>query len=282
MGGESFAAYVATLLREEGYRVDPILDDYGAALILERDNTRMIVQTRRQSEYVGVVAIQQVVAAKAMYDCSEAMVVTNTMYAQSALHLAQCNQVVLWDRPILLKAIADRQARRRAAKVRALAFYRLSGLSAFVLAGVLLSAALAGYWRQGFSAFKLSAQTIENGVLHQPEQPGLSGAFAALEPAERKTAVAGVMVEEEASAAEEEAILPQAGCGSAVVQGVPALAIRESPSLHSVAVGEVAQGRSIALSCESVVVADGLTWQQVNYGSGFGWMSRKYLLVGQP
>ena len=268
MGSETFAAYVAKLLAGQGYqvRLTPDGHDYGADLILERENTRIVVQTKRQSEYVGVAAIQQVVAAKAMYGCAEAMVVTNTMYAQSALHLAQSNQVVLWDRPIVLKEIADRQARRRAANVRALALHRLSSLSAVVIAGVLLSGGLAGYWRQGFSAFKPTPQPSAND-LFQPAEPGLSGMLAAVEPADRNIAVEGINSED--------------SCGNAVVQDVAALAIREAPSLQSVAVGEVPQGRSIALICEAVV-ADGLAWQMVDYGLGRGWMSRKYLLVEQP
>lgn len=270
MEGAGFESYLARLFADLGYRVQPTQKShaYGADLILERENTRIVVQVRRQSEYVGVAAIQQVVAAKAMYGCAEAMVVTNTMYALAALHLAQVNGVVLWDRPILLSEIAARQDRRRAERLQACVLHRLRSLSAVMIAGVLLSCGLVGFWRQGFSGVKLSPQPIANDLLPPPDEPSLRAVFAAIEPT--------------ASLISTDAIVPEDACGSAVVGVVAALAIREAPSLQSVAVGEIPQGRSIKLVCEPTISADGIDWQLVDYGVGQGWMSRKYLLAEQP
>lgn len=270
MGWKTFEVYVAKLFEDLGYRVQLTPDgpDYGADVILERENVRTAVQAKQYTNSVSVKAIQQVVAAKAVYGCSKAMVVTTSMYTKPAQYLAQKNEVELWDRPILLREMAKRQGRRHSARLQAQAVHRISSISAVLITVVLLSGGFAGYWRQGFSAFKLSPQPITNGPLNQPDEPGLSGVVAAVEPTDRNSAVEGSMSED--------------SCGSAVVQGVAAVAIREAPSLQSVAVGEVPQGRSIKLICESVVGADGLTWQLVDYGPGRGWMSRKYLLVEQP
>lgn len=269
---KAFEVYVAQLFADLGYRAQLTPDgpDYGADVILERDNTRTAVQAKRYNHSAGVEAIQQVVAAKAVYDCSEAKVVTTSLYTRQALFLAEKNKVEVWDRSILLSKIAARQARRRAARLQAQALHGISSISALLITGVLLSCGLAGFWRQGLSGWQipLAFQPIANSVLSLPVEPEADAASLVLEP------TAG-MISAEAIATEEV-------CGSAVVGIVAALAIREAPSLQSVAVGEVPQGRRIKLVCEPTVSADGISWQLVDYGVGQGWMSRKYLLIEQP
>ncbi|HEY0737459.1 MAG TPA: restriction endonuclease [Herpetosiphonaceae bacterium] len=280
MGSETFTAYIARLFADLRYRVQIVEDghDYGADLILEREGTRIVVHARRQSEYVGMVAVQQVVAAQAMYACSAAMVVTNNLYTHSALYLAEANGVMLWDRQILLSEIAQWQARRRYNKVRTRALYRRKSHSAGLLAGALLSIGLVGFWPQGLSALKPqpSPQPLINSQLPQPAEPGLSGFVPPLE----STAII-VPEASPASGASAEERTAEAVCGTAIVQGVAALAIREGPSRQYQVVGEVPQGRRIKLVCEPTVSADGIIWQRVHYG-GRGWMSRKYLLAEQP
>lgn len=271
MSGEEFEAYLADLFLGSGYQVflTQKSHDYGADLILEREKRRIVVQAKRQRDHVGVIAVQQVVAAKAMYACTEAMVVTNTMYTQPAWNLAQVNQVELWDRQALLRAIETRQAQQRADRLQALALHRMSSISAVLIASFLLSCGLVGFWRQGFSALKLqiSTQPVANNILSQPGESGPAAAAAVLEATASSTSAEGVLSEDL--------------CGSAVVQVVAALAIRQEPSLASDAVGEVPQGRKIKLVCAPTVTANGITWQMVDYGIGRGWMSRKYLLVEQ-
>ncbi|HEY0602107.1 MAG TPA: restriction endonuclease [Herpetosiphonaceae bacterium] len=280
MGSETFTAYIARLFADLSYGVQIVQDghDYGADLILEREGTRIIVHARRQSEYVGVVAVQQVVAAKAMYSCSVAMVVTNNLYTHSALHLAEVNGVMLWDRQILLSEIAQWRARRRYDKVRTRALYRRRSRSTGLLAGALLSVGLVGFWPQGFSWLKpqQSPQPVIESQLPQPAAPGLRGFAPALE----STATVVPEASPSSGASPTEKALEDV-CGTAIVQGVAALAIREGPSRQYAVVGEVPQGRSIKLVCEPTVSADGVTWQLVDYGAGQGWMSRKYLLSEQ-
>ena len=55
-------------------------------------------------------AVQEAVAAKGQYDCTEAMVVTNSFYTTAAAHLARKNHVVLWNR----NDLATRLLRTRA------------------------------------------------------------------------------------------------------------------------------------------------------------------------
>lgn len=272
LDGKAFEVYVAQLLADLGYRAQLTQDgpDFGADVILEQENTRTAVQAKRYESSVGVEAIQQVVAAKAVYGCSEAMVVTNNLYTRAALFLAQKNEVELWDRPILLRKIEQRQARRHLARLQAQALHGISSISALLITGALLSCGVAGFWRQGLSGWQipLASQPIANSTLRLAVDHEPDAASEVLEPT--------------ASIISTEAVAAEEACGSAVVGVVAALAIREAPSLQSVAVGEVPQGRRIKLVCESAVSADGISWQRVDYGSGQGWMSRKYLLIEQP
>lgn len=49
--------------------------------------------------------MQEAVAAKGKYGCTEAMVVTNSFYTKAAIELAKANKVELWNRDHLVKAL---------------------------------------------------------------------------------------------------------------------------------------------------------------------------------
>jgi restriction system protein len=100
MSGRVFEEYPVTLFRREGYRVEltKFRGDYGGDLVIAMDGVRTVVQAKRWKRNVGVKAVQEVVAAKAMYDATAAMVVANSRYTEQAKLLARKNGVVLWDR----------------------------------------------------------------------------------------------------------------------------------------------------------------------------------------
>jgi restriction system protein len=104
MDGRAFEEYLATLFRRLGYpaRVTPYRGDYGADLIVERDGSRIAVQAKCWGRRVGIKAVQEAQAAKALYGCSEAMVVTNRAFTDQARRLAEANGVELWDRDVLV------------------------------------------------------------------------------------------------------------------------------------------------------------------------------------
>ena len=64
-----------------------------------------MIQAKRYKQKVGIKAIQEAVAAKGKYGCSEAMAVTNSFYTKAAIELAKANRVKLWDRDDLVKAL---------------------------------------------------------------------------------------------------------------------------------------------------------------------------------
>jgi len=107
MSGTEFEQRLAILFRRRGYRVAAIgqSGDFGGDLIVSKDGVRTVVQAKRWQGRVGVTAVQEVVAAKSMYGCTQAMVVTNSFFTRPAHTLATANGVELWDRPQLIRML---------------------------------------------------------------------------------------------------------------------------------------------------------------------------------
>ena len=107
MTGTQFEHFLGLVFRQYGYHIEHTgkAGDYGADLVIKKDQTRTIIQAKRYSKNVGVKAIQEAVAAKKMYNCQGAIVITNSHYTKQAQILAKANEVVLWDRERLLKVM---------------------------------------------------------------------------------------------------------------------------------------------------------------------------------
>jgi len=103
MNGIDFEHFLCDLFSKSGYKseVTKGSGDQGADLIIEKFGERTVVQAKCYSGAVSNSAIQEAVAAKAHYNCSYAMVVTNSCFTKSAMQLANSNNVELWDREIL-------------------------------------------------------------------------------------------------------------------------------------------------------------------------------------
>ena len=107
MDGITFEKYLEALFEKLGYRVErtQYVGDYGADLITTKNGVKTVIQAKRYKQKVGIKAIQEAVAAKGKYGCSEAMAVTNSFYTKAAIELAKANRVKLWDRNDLVKAL---------------------------------------------------------------------------------------------------------------------------------------------------------------------------------
>ena len=109
MDGKTFEKYLEVLFKKLGYRVERTryVGDYGADLVVWKDGIKTVIQAKRHKKNVGIKAIQEAVAAKGYYSCEKAMVVTNSAYTRQAIELARANDVQLWDRKDLLKALSS-------------------------------------------------------------------------------------------------------------------------------------------------------------------------------
>lgn len=112
MTGTMFERCLADVFAQHGYRVEHTgrLGDYGADLVVMRDDQRAVVQAKRWIRQVGVRAVQEAVAAKGIYRCTHAIVVTNSTFTFQARRLAQANGVELWDRTHLIRMLQTRPA----------------------------------------------------------------------------------------------------------------------------------------------------------------------------
>lgn len=121
MTGWEFERWLQSIFRQRGFSVmrTPYRGDFGADFVLTWNGMRIAVQAKRSRRPVGVSAIQEVVAAKAYYDCERAMVVTNGYFSDQALILARSNEVMLRDRDELARRLSELEV--TAAEVAALA-----------------------------------------------------------------------------------------------------------------------------------------------------------------
>lgn len=99
LNGYEFEDLIANYFRISGYEViqTPKSGDQGADLIISDGSMKTVVQVKKYSGGVSNSAVQQVVAAKSLYEADEAMVITNSFYTPSAVELAYVNDVELID-----------------------------------------------------------------------------------------------------------------------------------------------------------------------------------------
>ncbi|WP_454871025.1 restriction endonuclease [Priestia megaterium] len=109
MNGIQFENYLGVLFKSLGYKaqVTRTSYDYGADLIIVKDNKKIVVQAKRYSKKVGISSVQQIVGAKNYYKADEVWVITNNYFTQPAINLAYANNVILIDRDSLIQLSAQ-------------------------------------------------------------------------------------------------------------------------------------------------------------------------------
>ncbi len=98
MDGVAFESLISVALREYGYDVD-LTERYdrGADIVATRDGRRTSIQVKRASQSVTEAAVDQAVRGRSAYECTHAMVITNSLYTPAARRHAEELGVVLWD-----------------------------------------------------------------------------------------------------------------------------------------------------------------------------------------
>jgi HJR/Mrr/RecB family endonuclease len=119
--GITFERYLETLFRRLGYSVQRTraTGDFGADLIVTRAGFKTVIQAKRYHKRIGLRAVQEALAARGMYRCGSAIVVTNSRYTEQVIRLAKANAVELWDRDRLVSVILSTQHDQRNAARRA-------------------------------------------------------------------------------------------------------------------------------------------------------------------
>ncbi|MCD1258001.1 restriction endonuclease [Paenibacillus athensensis] len=109
MDGFQFEQYLGQLFKARGYKVQvtQASGDFGADLVIEKEGRKVAIQAKRYSGNVGLKAVQEVAAAKAHYQASEAWVITNSAYTEQAKQLASSNEIKLFSRNDLVEMIVQ-------------------------------------------------------------------------------------------------------------------------------------------------------------------------------
>jgi restriction system protein len=108
-----FEERLIILFTNLGYKAErtvrgPTKPDYGVDLIVEIDNTRYAVQAKcynYKNDTVKEKAVQEAYAGKNYYNCTEAMVVTNSYFTKAAIKLALSDDIQLWNRDMLINVL---------------------------------------------------------------------------------------------------------------------------------------------------------------------------------
>ena len=101
--GLEFENYSAQLLQKLGYsaEVTKASQDNGGDILATKDGIKYVIQCKNYSSTVGNKAIQEVYAAKGIYKCDKAIVLTNNFFTKQAQDEAEILDIMLWDRESL-------------------------------------------------------------------------------------------------------------------------------------------------------------------------------------
>ncbi|MCH4983755.1 restriction endonuclease [Macrococcus sp. PK] len=104
MTGQEFENYLEALFYSKGYRsnVTQSSYDYGADLIMQNGNKKIVIQAKRYKGKVGVKSVMEIYSAQAFYKADEAYVFTNSYFTKQAKELANATNVILCDRDAII------------------------------------------------------------------------------------------------------------------------------------------------------------------------------------
>lgn len=107
MAGYQFETFISEILKDIGYSATTTKKsgDFGVDIIVEKNNEKVIIQTKRYTKKVSINAIQEITSAKNYYQIQDAWVVTNNYFTEPAKQLAKANNVKLIDRDELANII---------------------------------------------------------------------------------------------------------------------------------------------------------------------------------
>lgn len=108
MTGQEFENFLKIQFEHLGFIAETTKssNDYGADLILQKKNVTIAVQAKRYRSHIGVKAVQEVIGSMAYYEAGKGLVVTNSSFTKNAEILALANNVILWDRDVLIRLLS--------------------------------------------------------------------------------------------------------------------------------------------------------------------------------
>ena len=105
LSGAEFEELIATKFNNLGFKayITPKSRDYGADIIVECKDKKIAIQCKRFKNKVNLKAVQEIVSALPHYNADYGIVITNSEFLDSAINLAESNNIELWNSLKLLK-----------------------------------------------------------------------------------------------------------------------------------------------------------------------------------
>lgn len=107
MSGIQFENFLCNYFTDLGYncKQTKASGDQGIDLIISKGKTKIAIQAKCYTSTVGNHAIMEAVAGIKFYNATQCMVITNRNFTKAAEELAKANNVILWDRKILIEKL---------------------------------------------------------------------------------------------------------------------------------------------------------------------------------
>ncbi len=109
LSGKEFENLLIGHFKKLGFKTKdtPSTGDYGADIIVDTgDDTRFIIQCKRFKSKVNLKAVQEVVGALAHFNGDIGIVITNSSFLNSAVKLAESNDIELWSQNELMQFLS--------------------------------------------------------------------------------------------------------------------------------------------------------------------------------
>ena len=109
LNGEEFENLLKTIFEKQGYEVmlTKKSHDYGADLVLRKNNITSVVQAKCYGKNIGIKAVQEIISARLHYGADDMFVATNRFFSKDAMILACEHNVKLIDRDVLMKLVKE-------------------------------------------------------------------------------------------------------------------------------------------------------------------------------
>ena len=109
MTGVEFEEFLCNYFNTHGYvcTQTKASGDQGIDLVAKKDDYVLAIQAKCYTGTVGNHAIMEAVAGAKYYNANQTMVITNSTFTKLAVELAAVNNVILWDRQVLIEKLAN-------------------------------------------------------------------------------------------------------------------------------------------------------------------------------
>lgn len=104
--GKTFKKYIEDLFIKLGFKIEiPLYLSNLADFIAYKNGLKFVVQAKHYRRKVSIKTIKKIIIAKRYHSCNQSIVITNSYYTDKAIKFAKENDIILWNRNDIAKAL---------------------------------------------------------------------------------------------------------------------------------------------------------------------------------